>query len=207
MLKKIRSLISNSDFIEIYDNALSAQECDILIDLFKKSKKMPGLVVSGGKWKTKPEVKKGVEVEDLRFSNADPISQIIRPALFNAITGYVNKYPEFDNYLNEWTYSDNYTFKKFEEEDDGFKQWHCEHVPGCTSRILVWMFYLNDAKSGTDFMRFPTVRAKRGRVILWPASWTHIHRSQLPNKGLKYIISGWVSYKYNTTPSRKLMDN
>ena len=204
MLKKIRSLISNSDFIEIYDNVLSVNECDALIHLFNRSKKIPGVVEVGGEWQTKDEMKKGIEVDDTRFSKGDHISQIIKPALFNVITRYVNKYPEFDKNLCEWEYNDDFTFKKFEGEDDGFKKWHCEQTPGGTSRILVWMFYLNDAKSGTEFMRFPTVRAKRGRVIIWPASWTHIHRSQLPNKGVKYIVSGWISYKYNTTPSKKI---
>ena len=199
MLKKIRSLISNSDFIEIYDNVLSVNECDALIHLFNRSQKIPGVVVVGSEWQTKPEVKKGVEVDDPRFSKGDPISQIIKPSLFNVLAKYLNKYPEFDKDLGKWEYDDGFTFKKFEGEDDGFKQWHCEQIPGCTSRILVWMFYLNDAESGTEFRRFPTVRAKMGRVILWPASWTHIHRSQLPNKGVKYIVSGWVSYKYNTT--------
>ena len=43
-------------------------------------------------------------------------------------------------------------------------------------------------------MHFPTVRAKMGRCVIWPAGWTHIHRSA-PNKGLKYYLSGWVSYE------------
>ena len=55
------------------------------------------------------------------------------------------------------------------------------------------MFYLTDAKSGTEFMHYPTMSAKKGRCIIWPASFTHVHRSA-PNKGVKYIISGWISY-------------
>ena len=35
--------------------------------------------------------------------------------------------------------------------------------------------------------------SKKGRLVIWPASWTHFHRSE-PNKGLKYIISGWYSF-------------
>ena len=59
----------------------------------------------------------------------------------------------------------------------------------------MWMFYLNNAQSGTDFMNFSTVKAKRGRCVIWPAFWTHYHRSTL-NKGLKYITSGWMSFDY-----------
>ena len=59
---------------------------------------------------------------------------------------------------------------------------------------MAWMFYLNDAKSGTEFMHFPTINARRGRLVIWPAFWTHTHKGVIPNKGVKYIITGWVSF-------------
>ena len=70
--------------------------------------------------------------------------------------------------------------------------WHCEHGASNSNRILAWMFYLNDAKSGTEFMNYPTVQAKRGRCVIWPAFWTHVHKGA-PNKGLKYIATWWIS--------------
>ena len=39
-----------------------------------------------------------------------------------------------------------------------------------------------------------TIHPKRGRIVMWPAGWTHIHSGVTPNKGDKYIISGWYSY-------------
>ena len=79
MLRKIRSLISNSDFIEIYDNVLTHQECDRLIHLFEKSKKMSGFVVADGVPTEDFGVKNGSEVEDARFSKGDSISNFIKP--------------------------------------------------------------------------------------------------------------------------------
>ena len=91
-------------------------------------------------------------------------------------------------------FDDAFAFQKYETEEDGFKSWHTEAGGSDTStRILAWMIYLNNAKSGTEFMHFPTIRAKTGRCIIWPAGFTHVHRSE-PNKGLKYVISGWISY-------------
>ena len=43
-------------------------------------------------------------------------------------------------------------------------------------------------------MNYPTVNAKMGRCVIWPAAWTHVHRGVTPNKGLKYIVTGWVTY-------------
>ena len=194
MLKKIRSLASNSDFIEVYDNVLTQRECDRLIYLFEKSKKVPGLFTEDGVQTLDFNVKKGCEIEDAKFSKGDSISNCIKPFLLSCIDKYSTKYSGL-GYLSSWKYDDAYTFKKFESEDDGFKEWHTEHGPfSISNRILAWMFYLNDAKSGTEFMHYSTVCAKMGRCIIWPASWSHIHRSA-PNKGLKYIISGWISYQ------------
>ena len=55
------------------------------------------------------------------------------------------------------------------------------------------MFYLNDAKSGTEFMYYPNVKARKGRCVIWPSGWEYTHRG-LPNKGIKYIVSGWMAY-------------
>ena len=185
----------SENFIEIYDNALPKTECEILISHFEKSQqKVPGRSGIGNNFVVDPSTKKGIELPNCQFSKQDIISTLIKPALFSCLDRYKTAHPSL-GYLYTWRYEDTYTFKKFESEDDGFKRWHCEAGGLLTCpRILAWMFYLNDAKSGTEFKDHPTVRAKIGRCIIWPAAWTHTHRSQIPNKGLKYIISGWVSY-------------
>ena len=192
MLRRILSLDLNSSFIEIYDNALSQQECDILISRFEKSEQVTGAVWKNGQLDRDPSVKDSIELPNLRFSNGDLISNLIRTKLQFSINKYIKKYSHIPQ-LNTWGVEDGYTFKKF-EKGGGYKSWHHEHGPKNQSeRILAWMFYLNDA-SGTEFMHYPTVRAKIGRCVIWPAGLTHMHKSQI-NKGLKYIISGWIGYE------------
>jgi len=198
MLRKIRSLVSNSDYFGIYNNVLSANECEVLINQFEKSNPVNGYTSKG----YTPEVKKCKQIEG-DFEDNSVTSNILRPHLISCIGKYSEEYPGLCE-LDSWKYDNLYCIKKFESSDDGFKVWHCEHGPLYSengklrqlsaNRILVWMFYLNDAKSGTDFIHYPTVRAKMGRCIIWPAGWSHIHKSA-PNKGLKYIISGWISYQ------------
>ena len=192
MLKKIRSLVLNYSFIEIYDNVLSSEDCDRLITEFESSRQTPGKTAAG----YNPERKKSKELVLPRMSDSSVRSSIIFTALDHCINKYKKTYPSL-NHLNKFMFEDVYTFKKFETPEDGFKVWHTEHGPSyhhmVSDRILVWMFYLNDAKSGTEFMHYPTMSAKKGRCIIWPASFTHVHRSA-PNKGVKYIISGWISY-------------
>ena len=186
-----------SSFIGIYDNVISQKDCDILISYFEKSEQAPGrCVVSDGSHEIIPAMKMSKELCGCDLSKVDPVSTIIKSPLKLCLERYKKKYSNSLDSANlcKWLYDDRYTFKKYATEYDGFKQWHTEHVPGALQRIGVWMFYLNNAKSGTEFMYYPNVRAKMGRCVIWPSGWTHMHRSQLPNKGLKYFISGWFSY-------------
>ena len=80
-------------------------------------------------------------------------------------------------------------------EGGGYHQYHQEHGPRHSLRMLVWMLYLNDSKCGTEFPQWnKIVKAKQGRLVIWPAFWTHVHRGVTPNKGTKYIATGWFNY-------------
>tara|TARA_B100000287_G_scaffold95803_1_gene87970 strand:+ start:175 stop:759 length:585 start_codon:yes stop_codon:yes gene_type:complete len=192
MLKKIRSLGLNSSFIEIYDNAFSQKECDILIDQFEKSEIVEGHTTTG----YRPKEKQCRQINNPYLSDKSIISNIVKPVLMKCLAKYFNKYGDVLQLINRWEIDDGYSFQKYDRDGDGFKTWHCEHGPDNISnkRIMVWMFYLNNAKSGTEFVHHPTIKAKKGRGVIWPAGWTHHHRSVIPNEGLKYIVTGWISY-------------
>ena len=195
MLKKILSLVSNSDFFGIYDNALTKKECQILINQFENSPKREGRSYSDGDLVVNEDQKKCIEVDNSSFSNKSVISRIINARLRECIDDYKKEYPSMDNFIAPWVIDNGYNVQKYETDEDGFKAWHTEAGGAPTSnRVLAWMFYLNDAKSGTEFINYPTVNAKMGRCVIWPAAWTHIHRGVVPNKGLKYIVTGWASY-------------
>ncbi len=183
-------------FIGIYDDALEPHICELLISQFELHEQHEGLFMKQGEPVVDKSIKQCIEIKDRYFSRRDIISNMIRPSLVNCINQYNQKYNSYLNTLYSWFYDDSYTFQKLVEKDDGYKVWHCEHGMDNISsqRLMAWMFYLNDA-SGTEFMNYPTVEAKTGRCIIWPSGWTHTHRSELPNKCIKYIISGWISFK------------
>jgi len=188
------NLFGRSNFIEIYDNTLSKKECEILINQFEKSNHKEGVILTGDGYAIKPDVKKCRQF-GWKLSDTSVVSNIIKSHLSGCIEKYNKKYPEMLDNLDSWNCEDRYSFQKYDGKDDGFKRWHCDSGgKSSCSRVLVWMFYLNNAQSGTDYMYYPNINAKRGRCIIWPASITHVHRSHLPNKGLKYIVTGWVSF-------------
>ena len=184
-------------FVEIYDHALTDEQCDGLIDAFEspRTNKAEGVSINEGKTYVNPTVKKDMEMCLTQFSVPTYVTNTITPVLVEHISQYVDKYPSIGS-IGDMGLSDTYSFQKYTDETDGYKSWHTE-AGNCIEaaiRVLVWMFYLNDAKSGTDFYHQGRVKAKKGRLVIWPAGFTHMHRSQLPNKGLKYIITGWTSF-------------
>ena len=193
----IKSLFRrNPDFIEIYDDALSKKECEILINQFEKSDTQRGITSSGHE----PGEKDCLELH-CNLEEECVITSILRPKLISYMNKYVKKYRFHENngaldLIYTWGCYNWFNIQKYDGENDGYKKWHCEQGPDKKSskRILAWMFYLNDAKSGTEFRYFPTINPRSGRCVIWPSSWTHLHRGVTPNKGVKYIATGWFSY-------------
>lgn len=191
------------NFIEIYDNALPSEDCDRLIKKFESpsTPKFEGCVYIDGERKVDHTHKRSKEVEQCTFGSKSnvimSIGSLILPHLVHCLDQYKNKYNGLCIDVSPWTIEDGFTFKKFEGEESRYKRWHCEHTSGYpSSRLGVWMFYLNNAE-GTEFKYQNNIRAKKGRCVIWPAFWTHIHRGA-PNKGTKYIISGWLRFREST---------
>jgi hypothetical protein len=78
----------------------------------------------------------------------------------------------------------------------GFHTWHYESASYETlDRILVVQVYLNTIEDGgeTEFLYLKKrVNAEEGRIIIFPAGFTHTHRGNPPLNKDKYIITTWV---------------
>lgn len=80
----------------------------------------------------------------------------------------------------------------------GYHVWHCEQASRDTAhKFMFYIAYLNDVEEGgeTEFLHQSLrVQAKKGRVLLAPASFTHMHRGNQPLSGEKYIATGWLEW-------------
>ena len=58
--------------------------------------------------------------------------------------------------------------------------------------------YLNDVDEGgeTEYLisRRVKVKPEEGKLVFWPAGYTHPHRGNPIYDGYKYIITGWYTY-------------
>ena len=80
----------------------------------------------------------------------------------------------------------------------GYHLWHYESdCPEFADRICSWAFFLNDVTEGgeTEFLyQGLRVPAKAGSLIIWPATYTHVHRGNPPLTETKYLLTGWVEW-------------
>lgn len=92
-----------------------------------------------------------------------------------------------------------YTYKtQLIRAGEGYHVWHYESPDRLScQRILVFMLYLNTVEEGgeTEFLYYKKrIKPVEGRLLLWPANFTHTHRGNPPLKEDKYIVTGWLEF-------------
>ena len=183
------------NFISIYTNVFSSEECKIIIDDINSSNLMPGSV-SDGIVNTK--MKDSLDLQR-NLSDKSPTSMIIGNALHPCKEDYMKKHPQL-SIINEWDINDGYNLQKY-NPGQGYHISHCENVGDLSLlRVLAWMIYLNTVndEGGTSFDNYNIqTKAVEGSLLIWPAYWTHFHHGIVSSTETKYIATGWCSYLRN----------
>ena len=83
---------------------------------------------------------------------------------------------------------------------EGFKRWHCDwtisdEATEPVHRVLAWILYCNDLpEGGTEFhWQQHHEEAERGKLVLFPAGPSHIHRGRVSQQHTKTIATGWIN--------------
>lgn len=187
-------------FIYVRDNALSKKECERVIKWFEMhpEKHNPGVAWGG---EVDQSHKQSTDWTK-NFRDEDPIDQLIEEILLHHTEEYHEEVKGINYVSSSWGLDPYYNIQKY-PPGGGFKNWHHEHgnfdeFPDSDAcrRILAWMIYLNDVPDGgTQFIdQEKTLKAVEGRVVIWPAYWTHTHRSQVSHTQTKYIATGWYIF-------------
>ena len=82
-------------------------------------------------------------------------------------------------------------------EPGGFFDWHNDWSMGPSgARIYTFLWYLNTLEiedaGYTEFADGTRVQPEAGMLMVFPATWTYMHRG-FPPKVKKYICTGWIS--------------
>ena len=120
------------------------------------------------------------------------IDQSFYTAIGSAVAYYKDQYQA----LNAWGDVEDTGFQvQRYEERNGYYRPHVDSLPGTNTgdRVLAAMIYLNTVDEGGE-TRFPlhevSIKPVAGRVVLFPATWTHLHEGLTPLSGDKWIING-----------------
>jgi hypothetical protein len=71
--------------------------------------------------------------------------------------------------------------------------WHTDYSHDM-DRILSFVIYLNENESCTEFLNGRKIKPRVGKIAFFPSTWTYTHRCQPIEKGVKYVISGFIFY-------------
>jgi hypothetical protein len=190
----------HTDFIGIFDNILTTADCQAFVDYFDSMKSL-NLVYTRQGLKDAPAHKKQdetafvLEHTNLPIHKRNPIMET-----------FVDKFwPCYENYVTEYSILGDIETHGMVScrlqktlPGQGYHQWHFEAAGSSVStRIVAWSVYLNDVDHGgeTEFLyQKRRVSAKTGRVLIWPAGYTHVHRGNPPLSGEKYLLTGWLEF-------------
>jgi hypothetical protein len=124
------------------------------------------------------------------------------PAYMNELKSVVDEYVEeytWATFGNPWTATESANIQHYAPHE-GFHSWHCERSsanPIFGARHLVWMTYLNTVEDQGEtewWYQKLKIKPRKGLTVVWPSSWTHMHRGIASPTEHKWIITGWLSY-------------
>jgi len=190
-----------NNFIGVYDNYITPEECDKAIKLFENQNKFNKTFNRLSSEKTNI-----LEKQDQQFfANPENINvwwQELKSMMVNyeiAFRHYVSNTGAQTAYGNN---SFHFTTVKIQKTlpTQGYHVWHIEHALGyeTEARAFVYSIYLNDVEEGgeTEFLHFSKrVKPKKGRIVIWPAAFPYVHRGNPPLSGEKYILTSWMNLR------------
>ena len=186
------------NFIGVYDNYITPQECEKAIKLYEQQFKFNNTVNRIG-FEKASVLKKQDEQFFAESYNMDVWWESLKSMIVNfdlAFNHYLENTGARDAYNVDSFF---YTGLKIQKTlpTEGYHIWHIEHNKGyeMEPRAFVFSIYLNDVEEGgeTEFLHFSKrVKPKTGRIVIWPAGFPYLHRGNPPLSGEKYILTSWM---------------
>lgn len=184
------------DFIGVFDGLFSPDYCKNWVDHFSKLNES-GQSSSRKNFEAHFREDESVSAPEGKFYTDEQwrfVCPTFNQLFWNVCHAlYYNKFSILANSAEYKIYSMRTQMTK---PRNGYHVWHYENsgLETC-NRNLVFMLYLNTVAEGgeTEFLyQSRRIQAVEGRVLLWPAGFTHAHRGNPPLSGVKYVATGWL---------------
>jgi|TARA_Y100000114_G_scaffold64351_1_gene58926 hypothetical protein len=194
----IEKTFSINNFIGIYDNYITHEDCDKAIKLYEDQNKF-NKTINRLSFEQAPIIQKQDQQYFAAPWNVDVWWEQLKTMMFNfdlAWKHYEKNTGALESYDQDTFH---YTQLKLQKTlpTEGYHVWHLEHGKGFDNepRAFVFSIYLNDVEEGgeTEFLHFSKrVKPKKGRIVIWPAGFPYLHRGNPPLSGEKYIVTSWM---------------
>jgi hypothetical protein len=196
-----------NQFIWIKDNSLAEDFCQSVIDRFESDDRATqGCIFSGVNPIVNPNVKRSTDLNISYLTDWKEEDTVFFDALQSAMSEYktylTDNIPgaEFIRlFSSNKVFDSGYQIQRTKPGE--FYIWHHDAtIEEGVERALTYIWYLNDIheEGYTEFYDGTKIQPKTGSLIIFPATWTYIHRGVSPKSETKYICTGWI---YCTHPS------
>ena len=185
--------ITIKDFILEYNNFMPKQWCEDVIKVFEFSKNS-GLTYGRD---TPKHIKNDTALDIPTYDTVLLDPNLVKDFVDHFYSHAWNEYSSKHSILTE-----SYGIVSIKIQKtllcEGYHIWHYEDGSRrYQNRLATFVLYLNDVEEGgeTEFLYYPKrIKPKQGKLILWPAGYTHTHRGNPPISNEKYIVTGWLEY-------------
>ncbi len=186
--------VKPGSFIYEFQNSLSEDECNQIIDKFEDSKEDH---YKGRVWQNFTEnvdIKKSTDMVISGNKDWKDFDTLFFTSLSKALSAVKKEFDFFSGPFKDIGYAVQRT------NPGEYFHWHIDSGSHQFSdRQLVAIWYLNnvDGPGGeTEFLNQNVkIKPETGKLILFPPFWTHEHRGVTLEKGIKYIATTWIVFK------------
>ena len=185
----------NEDFVRVYNNAISDDSCESLIEKFEISKdKFETIHVK--------DADKRISFEQITLTKHEEWKSV-QDGMMAAFLSYVEQYKKDCSITPEmWPEKHGYEavrMKRYLNNDYDRFDAHVDvrDLPS-SRRFLAFFVYLNDVDEGgeTEFYlpNKAKIEARRGRMVIFPPLWPWFHVGLKPISNSKYFIHSYCHY-------------
>ena len=186
--------VKSGSFIYEFQNSLSADECNQIINRFEDSKEDHYQGRVGQNFTENVDVKKSTDMVISGKKNWKDFDTLFFTSLSKALSAVKKEFDFFSGPFKDIGYA-------IQKTNPGeYYHWHIDSGSHQFSdRQLVAIWYLNDVDGPggeTEFLNQNVkIKPETGKLILFPPFWTHEHRGVTLQKGVKYIATTWIVFK------------
>ena len=149
--------------------------------------------------------KQSTDISLVAIDRSEPesfaLSQLILRGVTVGLERYLKERPLFRYCCPQQSLFVNPIFNlQYYAPGEGFKRWHCDWTISNEAtepayRVLAWILYCNNLDdAGTEFhWQDHHEPAERGKLVIFPAGPSHIHRGRVNESASKLIATGWIN--------------